>query len=299
VRVLVTGASGMLGRAVWAAVAAAPGHEARGVDLPDGDLTEPGVAARLLASGRPDWVVHAAAYTDVDRAESERDRALAVNAGATGLLADACVRAGVGLTYVSTDYVFDGADPAGYDEEAARSPLGWYAVTKARGEEAVERAGGRWQIVRTSWLFGPGPRNFVLAVRRLLATRPELRIVDDQTGSPTYAPDLAQVLLFLLEQGGRGIYHATNAGVCTWFAFAREIARRQGDDPERIRPIATAGYPTPARRPACSILRSRRLEALGLPPPPAPPRPPWPDAVGRYLGLLAADEARAAGKEET
>ncbi len=291
-RLLVTGAGGMLGRAV---VAAASGrHAVAAADLADGDLTEAGTAERLIAVHRPEWVVHTAGYTDVDRAESEREMALAVNAGATVALARACAEAGAGLTYISTDYVFDGADPQGYDEGAARSPLNHYGVTKALGEEAVEASAGRWQIVRTSWLFGPGPKNFVLAIRRLLAARPELRVVDDQTGCPTYAPDLAEALVFLLERGATGIYHATNVGVCTWFAFAREIARQQGDDPGRICPIATAEYPTPARRPACSILRSRRLEALG-----APPRPPWPDALGRYLRQLdGAMEAPRRRSEE-
>ena len=139
--------------------------------------------------------------------------------------------------------------------------------------------------MRTSWLFGPGPKNFVLAIRNALAARPELRVVDDQTGCPTYSPDLARVLIFLLENGTPGLYHATNRGVCTWFAFAREIARQTGADPERVRPCATADWPTPARRPACSILRSRRLEALGC-----PDRPAWPDALERYLALLARGE---------
>lgn len=281
-KLLVTGAAGMLGRALLAA--ARERHAAVGVDLDDGDLTDPGTAPRLLAAHDPAWVVHAAAYTDVDGAEREPARALAVNGEATARLARACAERGIGLTYVSTDYVFAGDAAEGYWEDAPRAPLGHYGRSKAAGEEAVEAAGGRWQIARTSWLFGPGPKNFVLAIRRLLAERPVVRVVDDQVGCPTYAPDLARLLVFLVENGRPGIYHATNAGACSWFAFAREIARRQGDDPQRVQPCATAAYPTPARRPACSILRSRNLEALGC-----PPRPPWPDALARYLSLLAAD----------
>lgn len=278
-RLLVTGAAGMLGRAVVSACA--DGHEVAGVDLPDGDLTEPGVAAGLVRRHAPDWVVHAAAYTDVDGAEAEPERALAINAGATGHLARACREAGAGLLYVSTDYVFDGT-AAGWDEDSPRRPLNRYGLSKARGEEEVEAAAGRWQIVRTSWLFGPGPRNFVLTVRRLLAERPRLRVVEDQVGCPTYAPDLARVLRFLVEREAAGVFHATNAGACSWFEFAREIARRSGADPGRIEPCASADRPTPAPRPACSVLRSRRLEELGC-----PARPPWPDALGRYLRLLA------------
>ena len=289
-RILVTGSAGMLGRAVTSALAGA--HTVAGVDLPDGDLTVPADVDRLLALHRPEWVVHTAAYTDVDRAETDRDRAWAVNADATALLAERCARAGCGLTYISTDYVFDGEDPAGYAEDAPRRPLGWYGRSKAAGEEAVEKLATPWQIVRTSWLFGPGPRNFVLTIRRLLRERERLRVVDDQRGRPTYAPDLAAVLARLVDARATGVFHATNAGECTWFAFAQEIARREGHDPARVAPCTSDEYPTPARRPRCSILHSRRLEAVGV-----PPRPPWQDALGRYLEWLRRQE-RARPEEE-
>jgi dTDP-4-dehydrorhamnose reductase len=280
-RLLLTGAAGQLGCAV---------HEAGrdrcdlvGVDLPDGDLTRPQDVDAILDRVQPDWVLHAAAFTDVDAAETHREQSLAVNGTATALLAAACARRGAGLTFVSTDYVFAGTDPRGYDEEAPRDPVNHYGLTKARGEEAVEAMTGRWQIVRTSWLFGPGLKNFVLTVRRLLAERPELRVVEDQVGCPTYAPDLAEILLFLVENGSPGFYHATNRGSCSWFAFAREIARQSGADPQRVRPCSTAEFPTPARRPACSILRSHRLEAAGY-----GPRPTWQDALARYLQRLGS-----------
>ncbi|MHB8078617.1 MAG: dTDP-4-dehydrorhamnose reductase [Candidatus Krumholzibacteriia bacterium] len=285
-RILVTGAAGMLGRAVVAA--AGVRHAVVGADLADGDLTDPAVAPALLARHRPDWVAHCAAFTDVDGAESARERALAVNGEATAHLARACAAAGVGLQYISTDYVFDGRDPRGYDEEATRAPINHYGLTKARGEEAVGAMPGRSQIVRTSWLFGPGPKNFVLAIRSRLVSSAVLQVVKDQVGCPTYAPDLAEVLLFLLENGTPGLYHATNRGACTWFAFAREIARQLGYDPRLVAPCAAADWWTPARRPACSILRSGRLEALGC-----PDRPPWPDALKRYLALLAREEGVA------
>ncbi len=283
-KILLTGAAGMLGRAAAAVLGEA--HDVDGVDLPDGDLTDPFQATDLVAKHAPDWIVHAAAFTDVDGAESRRDEAWAANADAAGHLARACADAGAGLSYVSTDYVFPGAAAAGYAEDDPRDPVNHYGATKAAGEDRVLAAlGDRAQIVRTSWLFGAGPRNFVLTIRRLLAERPTLRVVDDQRGCPTYAPDLARTLLFLVEcgveRGAGGVYHATNAGVCTWFEFAREIARLGGDDPDRIEPCATAEYPTPARRPACSVLRSERLERLGC-----PPRPPWRDALARYLADL-------------
>jgi dTDP-4-dehydrorhamnose reductase len=276
----------MLGRAVVARCGS--DHDVAGVDLADGDLTDPAVAPGLVARTRPDWVIHCAAWTDVDGAESAQDAAMAANAGATAHLAAACTSAGAGLTYLSTDYVFDGrGDGGGYDEDAPRAPLNQYGLTKARGEEAVAALPGPWQIVRTSWLFGDGRVNFVKTIRRLLGERETLTVVDDQRGSPTYAEDLAAVLGFLVSSGGRGIFHGTNAGTCTWFEFAREIARRSGHDPERVRPCGSDAYPRPAPRPACSVLRSWRLEAAGC-----PPRPNWRDALARYLELLDTGRAR-------
>jgi len=279
VRILVTGSAGMLGRAVVAALA--DDHEVTGVDLPDGDLTVAGDVAALFERYRPEWTVHTAAYTDVDGAESDRHRAAAVNGEATAAVAEACDAAGAGLTYISTDYVFAGEAADGYDEDDARDPVNAYGATKAAGEAATESMSGPWQIVRTSWLFGPGPRNFVLTVRRLLAERDTLKVVDDQTGCPTFAPDLARVLAYLMRARPAGVFHATNAGACTWYAFAREIARLSGDDPRRARPCGSGAYPTPARRPRCSILKSRNLEACGC-----PARPTWQDALARYIAWL-------------
>lgn len=280
-KLLITGAAGMLGGALVRKAAA--GHEAVGVDLPDADLTDPEQAAGLIRRHRPDRVIHAAAFTDVDGAEDRRADCFAVNAEATGHLAAACAEAGCGLTYVSTDYVFPGTSPDGYDEDDPRDPVNHYGATKAAGEDHVTALGPAGQVVRTSWLFGAGPRNFVLTVRRLLDERGEMRVVDDQVGRPTYAEDLAGVLLYLAEEGSGGVYHATNSGSCSWYVFAREVARIGGRDPELVRPCATADFPTPARRPACSILRSSRLEAVGC-----PDRPPWQDALGRYISWLDA-----------
>ena len=273
----------MLGRALMDA--AAENHLVAGVDLPDGNLAEPGVAAGLVDRHRPDQVVHAAAFTDVDGAETSRDEARSANADATGLLAAACAGAGCGLVYVSTDYVFPGTAAEGYAEEDPRDPVNHYGRTKAMGEDHVLAMGEAGKVVRTSWLFGPGPRNFVLTIRRLLADRPTLKVVDDQTGCPTYAPALARVLLYVAQHGAGGAYHATNRGTCTWWGFAREIARLSGADPDRIEPCASTEYPTAARRPACSILRSSRLEQIGC-----PERPAWQDALKRYFSWFDAGE---------
>jgi dTDP-4-dehydrorhamnose reductase len=280
VKVLVTGAAGMLGCAVVARF----GDDAAGVDLPEGDLTDPAAVSGLFSQHAPDWVVHCAAFTDVDGAERARDRARAVNATATGHLAYACQQSGAGLTYVSTDYVFAGDTAAGYAEDDTRRPVNYYGATKAEGEAVVETLPTPWQIVRTSWLFGHGPRNFVLTILRLLRERETLDVVDDQRGSPTYAEDLATVLHCLVGRGARGRFHATNTGVCSWYEFAREIARASGADPGRVRPCVTAQYPTPARRPVCSVLRDSRLAALGC-----GGIPSWQDGLARYLRRLAAD----------
>lgn len=284
-RLMVTGAEGMLGRCV--VEACLRDHDVIGVDLRDADLSLAPDVDALFERRRPEWVIHCAAFTDVDGAEARREDARRGNAVATSLLAARCQADGVGLTAVSTDYVFAGDAVEGYDEHDPRDPVNHYGATKAEAEAAVEAMAGGGQIVRTSWLFGPGPRHFVRTIRELLRRGVDPSVVDDQVGSPTYAPDLALVLKFLAEDGTPGRYHGTNAGVCSWFEFAQEIARGCGEDPGRISPCSTAEYPTAAARPACSILRSRNLEALGC-----PPRPLWRDALGRCLDMMDAEEAR-------
>lgn len=283
-KILVTGSEGMLGRTVVRNLAA--DHEMSGIDLADGDLTEATVAADIIASFEPDWVIHCAAWTDVDGAETSPEQAMAVNAQATENVVRACDRLAAGLCFISTDYVFDGKGE-GFGEDDPRHPVNHYGLTKARGEDAVMSMGGPWQILRTSWLFGDGPKNFVKTVRRLLDEREQLRVVDDQFGCPTYAEDLAKVIGFLVSGGHRGIFHGTNAGTTTWFELARRIAAECGLDPRRIVPCPSSEYPTPAVRPACSVLHSTRLEAVGC-----PPRPAWPEGVVRYLDFLDSGQAK-------
>ncbi len=285
-RVLVTGAEGQLGRSLVTRLGDV-GHRPIGVDLVDGDLAEPGVASRVLADREPDQVVHAAAYTAVDRAESERDLAERGNAVATARLADACEAAGCPLTAISTDYVFDGEQSAGYPEDAPRRPVNWYGETKARAEEAVlAMSSVPSRVVRTSWLFGHGPANFVLTMRRLLAERDRLRVVDDQHGSPTYGPDLARLVVDLLGSDAGGVFHGTNRGVTTWCGFAREIARLSGRESTRVESCTSAEYPTAAARPRWSVLLETRLDALGI-----APAPGWQDGLARYLAWLDRREA--------
>lgn len=285
-KILVTGSAGMLGSAVVRHLA--PVHEVSGIDLVDGDLSQPAVATELVKRYQPEWVIHCAAWTAVDDAETARKEAMSANGEATANLAEACDEIGSGLTYISTDYVFNGEGPdQGYPEDHPRDPVNFYGQTKAAGEMVVAAMQGPGQIVRTSWLFGDGPVNFPRSIVRLLGEREILKVVDDQRGCPTYTEDLAEVLAFLVSGRYRGIFHGTNAGSCTWYEFAREVARLTGADPARITSCGSREYPTAAVRPRCSVLRSSALEKAGC-----PPRPSWQDALSRYLLLLESGEAR-------
>ena len=259
-----------------------------GIDIEDGDLAIPEIAEDLCLRIDPQWVIHCAAWTDVDGAESAPDQAAAANVTGTKNVAGWCEATGRGLTYISTDYVFRGAGAGGgYDENESRDPINRYGLTKAQGEGIVAALSTPWQIVRTSWLFGDGPVNFPRSILRLLSQRESLSVVNDQEGCPTYTEDLAQIIGFLVNRNAGGIFHATNAGVCTWFDLAREIAVLTGNDPARIQSCTSEAFPRPAVRPACSVLRSRRLEEAGY-----PERPSWQDALARYLTLLSSGRSQ-------
>ena len=265
-RVLVTGAAGQVGAEVARLLQGRGEVSAR--DRSTLDLEKPDDIRWCVRDVRPDVIVNAGAYTAVDRAESEQARAHAVNAVAPGILAEEAKRAGALLVHYSTDYVFDGALERAYVETDATDPLSVYGRTKLEGERAVAAAGGRHLILRTSWVYAPRGRNFMLTMLRLAAERDTLRIVDDQRGAPTSSAQLARATLALLEASPEhsGIYHATASGVTTWFGFAGAIfqarRRRLGEDfriPALV-PIATADYPTPARRPRNSVLSNAKLE---------------------------------------
>jgi dTDP-4-dehydrorhamnose reductase len=265
-RVLVTGAKGQVGEAVARLL---EGHaQVAAHDRASLDLEKPDDIRWCIRDARPDVIVNAAAYTAVDRAESDEDRARAVNAVAPGILAEEAKRAGALLIHYSTDYVFDGELDRPYVETDATHPLSAYGRTKLEGERAVAAVGGRHLILRTSWVYAPRGRNFMLTMLRLAAERDELRVVDDQRGAPTSADALARATLALLDAAREtsGIYHATAAGVTTWFGFAGAIfdgrARRLGEGfriPALV-PIATSDYPTPAKRPRNSVLSNAKLE---------------------------------------
>jgi len=253
------------------------GHDVLGVDLPELDITNPG-AARVIADACPAWVVHAAAWTDVDGCERDPERAYLVNGEGTRRVAEACRAAGAGLVYLSTDYVFDGRKGAPYLETDPVAPLSAYARSKVAGEEAVRAIAPRWTIVRTAWLFGVSGKNFVKTIVEKGTAGGPLRVVDDQVGSPTYARDLAEAIEHLVSRELTGIYHVTNAGSCSWYAFTRAILKEAGLAHVPVAPMTTAELARPAPRPAVSVLANHAWAAAGL-----PLLRPWPDALAAML----------------
>lgn len=251
--ILVVGAKGMLGQDLLRVL---PG-EVRGVDLEEIDITVPDSVRRVLFTVRPRVVVNCAAYTDVDGCETNEALAMRVNGEAVGYLAAASREIGATLVQVSTDYVFDGRKGGPYREDDPVNPLSVYGRSKLLGEESA-RENPEHLIVRTQWLYGLGGRNFVETMLALGAERRELRVVDDQVGSPTWTMDLALAISTLLDAGCRGTYHATNAGSCSWFAFAGAIFREAGLT-VALRPQTSEELGRPAPRPACSVLDNGRL----------------------------------------
>lgn len=287
-RVLVTGAAGMLGSQLL--LSAPRGVEAVGTDLvaaPPGHppVARPGVdlAARaqvealLDALGPLAGVIHGAAYTAVDKAEEEEPRALAINGEAPRVVAEACARRGLPLVHVSTDFVFDGEKKTPYQERDATRPLSAYGRTKLEGERRVTAAHPAAAIVRTQWLYGPRGKHFPGTILALAASKPELKVVNDQVGAPTSTLELAPALWDVLAARAGGLYHAACEGRASWYDFARatlELCAKKTP----IHPCTTAEFPRPARRPAFSVLDCARLTALR-----GRPLKPWREALRDFL----------------
>lgn len=294
-RILVTGREGQVASAL-AEEAPAHGHEIIRLGRPEFDLAKPEGIRAALEAHRPDVVVSAAAYTAVDQAESEPDLAMAVNGTAPGVIAAAAAELGLPIIHLSTDYVFDGLKPAPYVETDITGPQGAYGRTKLAGEQAVAAANPRHVILRTAWVYAHGGKNYVRTMLRLAADRPELRVVSDQLGCPTYATDLARAILEISGKlaGGEagderfGVFHASGTGDTSWAGFASaifEVAQGHGWAVSGVVPIATADYPTPARRPANSRLDCNRLQKVyGI------RQPHWFDGLSRCLARLAEQE---------
>lgn len=278
--VLVIGADGMLGRA-WTELLASKGVEQLGTTVDELDITDSNAVERFVTA-ETRRVVNCAAYTLVDAAEEQEPLANEVNGYAVGRLAERCRAVGATLIHYSTDYVFDGTASVPYPTEHPRKPVNAYGRSKALGEELIERSGVDHLLVRTSWLYAPWGKNFVLTMGELAKTRESLRVVDDQRGRPTDARMLAERSLALAESGQRGLAHVTDGGECTWYELARLVAA-EVNPACRVEPCTSEEFPRPAPRPAYSVLDVSKTEAL------LGPLVPWADRVRDALACAAND----------
>lgn len=264
---LITGGEGMLARA-WRETAARRGLRFRAVGRRELDIADPDAVRAVIAAVRPGCVINCAAWANVDGAESDPAGAWRANAVGPGVLAAACRDAGVPVVHYGTDYVFNGDAPPGdvlrpWRIDDPTGPVNEYGRGKLAGEVAVREAAGPdgHLILRTSWLYAPWGKNFVRTITALARTKPELKVVNDQTGRPTSAEELADVTLRLLAKGARGTLHATDGGYCTWYEFACLLASATGSSC-LVRPCTTAEFPRPARRPSWSVLDLAPTEAI-------------------------------------
>lgn len=291
-RLLIAGWQGQLARALVEMAPGRPGVDAMAIGRPALDLVEPATITRAMTDFGPDVIINAAAYTAVDKAESEPDAAFALNRDGARRLAEAATKRGALIVHVSTDYVFDGMKTAPYVEDDPVGPVSVYGQSKLEGERAVAAANPRHLIVRTAWVHSAGGANFVRTMLRLAGERKTVRVVDDQIGSPTYAPHLAAAILELAARAAQlpagdpmfGTYHAAGSGAVTWCGLAREVfrvSRERGGPAAEVEPITTAEYPTPARRPANSRLDGSKLvRAIGR------PMPEWQAGVAECVARL-------------
>jgi dTDP-4-dehydrorhamnose reductase len=283
-RLLVTGAAGMLGRDVCA-VAERADHAPLAIDLPELDITDASAVLAFFERERPQAVLNCAAWTDVDGAETHQEQAHAVNAQGAGNLARAAAAIEIPLLHISTDYVFDGRAPRAasgrerpYVESDPTGPSSVYGQSKLAGEQQVLAASPRHAVVRTAWLYGVHGRNFVDTMLRLAEEREAVQVVDDQVGCPTWSGHLAPAVLGLLEREVAGLVHLTGTGAISWNGFAQEIFR-QGERSCRVEAVGSEQMARPAPRPAWSVLESERAEVL--------PMPDWRDGLAGYLAARA------------
>jgi len=281
VKLLITGAAGMLGRDVMLAAGNA-GHDVVGYGRAELDVTDAAVLAKKFDLERPDVVINCAAWTDVDGAEEAEEAAFAVNGTGAGNVAAAAAEVGASVVYISSDYVFDGAKAAPYVESDQVAPLSAYGRTKLAGEEATAAANKRHFIVRSAWLFGLGGANFVETMLRLARSGNEVLVVRDQIGSPTYTWHLAYGVVRLIEGIEFGLHHMAAAGQCSWYEFAREIFE-QAKVECKVLSITTEEFGRPAPRPPFSALTSQREHAIRL--------PSWQDGLAGYLAQRQAEES--------
>ncbi len=281
-RILIIGANGMLGQdlvRVWTRDEIIPATSS------DADIRNLEQVRQLVSRTRPDWIILTAAYTDVDGSERNPELAFSVNGDGSRNVALAAKEFAAKLFYISTDYLFDGRATEPIETEHPVAPLNVYGQSKAAGERAIEGNHQAWCIARTSWLFGARGSSFPEKILRAAETRPELTVVADQFGSPTYTRDLAGAICDLVHLDARGFVNITNSGSCSWFDFAKEVLRQADRGPIRVLPITTAQAGRPAKRPAYSVLSSASLDRYGI------KLRDWKEATGAYL-----EELRELGK---
>ena len=272
-RVCLTGADGMLGHAIQKAFFDV---DVVGFTLDLLDITNLDDTVKKIKDARPDFLIHTAAFTNVDLCESEPEKAYLVNGLGARNVAMACEETNCPILYISTDYVFDGAKGTPYNEWDEPNPSGIYGLSKLMGERFVSSLTNKFYIVRTSWLYGPDGRNFVDTILRQLSEKESLQVVNDQFGSPTYTADLAKKIRELLGRG-YGTYHITNTGSCSWFDFAVSIASIKGIK-KTISPVTSEKFKRPAKRPPYSVLANTLLKLEGL-----REARPWEEALQEYL----------------
>ncbi|MBU5444362.1 dTDP-4-dehydrorhamnose reductase [Paenibacillus sp. MSJ-34] len=261
-KVIVTGAGGQLGTDV-AAIFKQNGHDVIDLDRSKLDIANQQACNDIISASQPDVIVHCAAYTAVDAAESEEDQAYLVNAVGSRNIAVAAEKTGAKVCYLSTDYVFDGTSTEPYREYDSTNPQTVYGKSKRAGEQLVQTLCSRYFIVRTSWVYGKNGNNFVKTMLKLGREKPSLQVVHDQIGSPTYTVDLATFLLELVATEKYGVYHASNTGNCSWYEFAKAIFEEAGMETE-VRPCTTAEFPRPAPRPKNSVLDHGSIRTNGF-----------------------------------
>ncbi|GAK49557.1 DTDP-4-dehydrorhamnose reductase [Candidatus Moduliflexus flocculans] len=263
-KIAITGSRGMLGTDLMRLFERE--HEVLGLDLHNCDILDAAQLQSVIAPFAPNVIIHAAAYTNVDKAESDRDSAFALNETGTKHVAEAAKVCQAKLVYISTDYVFDGTKGTPYSEDDAPSPLGAYGWSKWRGEEQIRTVFAddptAFLIVRIAWLYGKRGKNFVETILNLAQQQDTLRVVNDQFGSPTYTQDVARALQALIQCHGSGVVHATNSGQCTWHEFAETILQFAGITGVTVLPISSAELNRPAPRPAFSVLQHERFTQL-------------------------------------
>lgn len=280
-KVLVTGSNGQLGNELKLLGQHLPEFEFLFTDYPELDITNSFAIRSLMNNFNPDWVINCAAYTAVDNAEQEPDKAMLLNAVAPGMLAEGCTETGARMIHISTDYVFDGKNFRPYREDHAKIPAGVYAKSKSEGEDIVLEKCRSAIIIRTSWLYSAFGGNFVKTIRRVGEEKESIKVVADQIGSPTWAHDLAEAILTLIRLNAEpGIVHFSNEGVCSWFDFARAIIELSGLRCT-INPTDSAGYPLPSPRPFYSVLDKTKFVTLT-----GQTIPYWRDSLKKCIALL-------------